>query len=566
MANGAASDGNSHDEKKLEVEPKKPGIGWAGIFEKVKAEIRTGLVASVIAEAALFPLDVVKMQQQVRGGTATEVLRRVMKEHGAIGLYKGLVGRLIQTVTSNVGFFIWQTIAVQWVRHRVALAPDEKLSTGISLIVNMLAQQFNRLLTTPVDVVANVNQTDPKAQGFFLTFLHLARTGGRNALWRGLPVSMILSFNPALMFTLVDKLTALLKAFRKDDEGVGAKDMFWISGISKAVATVVTYPLIRAKTVQQTMGGKGLWATLLEIAEKEGKGGLYAGVWMLSYKTVLFNSLMMALKQTLGNLETQWSAAATRATKEATRLKEAADGWRKHVVLAKGGSALPWEVAEKGGEVVYADGSWSFLHKAQEHLLQNAREYGQYLLVGVHSDKEHQEAVGSWPSECFAARMSRLRELGYVDGVLENAPWIVSHDLIKELGITKVVSGYPMSKCEDCSPPCSPVKGEVIVRPADPYEVPKELNCFYTIESLNKETEHEVWMARASRILFSNVDASIDWRILVKDGAKTSWGKNPGYTGQNPARKASGSDGGRSPSPEKDGQSRRQGQSRRGTT
>jgi glycerol-3-phosphate cytidylyltransferase-like family protein len=498
-----------------------------GIFEKVKAEIRTGLVSSVIAEAALFPLDVVKLQQQVLGVGALEVLRLVIKERGLAGLYKGLIGRLIQTITSNVGFFMWQTMAMQAVSQHMQVEPGKKLSTGMSLVVNMLVQQFNRLLTTPVDVTANVNQSDPNAKGFISTFIHLARTGGRQALWRGLPVSMILSFNPALMFTLVDKLTAIVKAFHKSSS-LSAKDMFWVSGLSKAIATLVTYPLIRAKSVQQTVGNLGLWATLVQIFEKDGRSGLYAGVWMLSYKTVLFNSLMMALKQKLTNLELQWASAPK---KNIISMKEDATanltGWQKQVVLACSGE-LPWTVAAKGRLVVYADGSWSYLHKAQEHLLHCAREHGDYLLVGVHSDDCHKEAIGSYPSECFAARASRLRSYGIVDAVLEGAPWKVEEDMMKELGITKVVSGYPMSKLEDCSPPAGTVSSSPSL--ADPYEVPKRLDSFRTVESLNKETEHKIWMERASRILFSNVDASIDWRILVRDGAKTSWGKNPGYT------------------------------------
>jgi hypothetical protein len=109
-----------------------------GIFEKVKAEIRTGLVSSVIAEAALFPLDVVKLQQQVLGVGALEVLRLVIKERGLAGLYKGLIGRLIQTITSNVGFFMWQTMAMQAVSQHMQVEPGKKLSTGMSLVVNSL--------------------------------------------------------------------------------------------------------------------------------------------------------------------------------------------------------------------------------------------------------------------------------------------------------------------------------------------------------------------------------------------------------------------------------------------
>lgn len=44
------------------------------MWEKVWQEVRSGLVSSVGAEAALFPLDTIKLQQQVYGGSASSVL------------------------------------------------------------------------------------------------------------------------------------------------------------------------------------------------------------------------------------------------------------------------------------------------------------------------------------------------------------------------------------------------------------------------------------------------------------------------------------------------------------
>merc|ERR1712061_684647 len=67
-------------------------------------------------------------------------------------------------------------------------------------------------------------------------------------------------------------------------------------------ATVLTYPLIRVKVLQQTTsGGAG---TIMEVFKRilaqEGFFGLYRGVLAMSFKTVLWNSLMMAFKHVLG--------------------------------------------------------------------------------------------------------------------------------------------------------------------------------------------------------------------------------------------------------------------------
>ncbi|CAE8598509.1 unnamed protein product, partial [Polarella glacialis] len=507
-------------------------------------EVRSGLVSSVGAEAILFPLDTVKLRQQVFGGTVLQVLQRSLKEQGVRGLYQGLIGRLIQTITSNVGFFVWQTLFFQFSLKQLQLrAPlQEKLGTVASLVVNMLAQQFNRILTTPVDVVANVNQADPASKGFIHTFLRIARTGGVRDLWRGLPVSLLLSLNPALMFTLVGKLSDFLHSLRNEspDAPLKAADMFWISGVSKAVATILTYPLIRAKAVIQTSGaGQGLWAMLVDIVKKDGVAGLYQGVWIMSYKTILFNSLMMALKQKVSLLLDK----ADKARWQRRMIEGRCEGeWRQKVAPCSS-CEMPWEAAARGAKIVYVDGSWSFLHAAQEHFLREAAQRGEHLVVGVHSDECHHAAVGSWPSECFAARLERLqhRSLG-IATILQHAPWEVTEELVVQLGVSKVLSGS-VTKAEDCRPRdvSSPriaglgVNGSSREAPsapaasADPYAECKRLGIFEEVPSLNASTEHDEWLTKVVRVAFSNVDASIDWRILVQDGALARWGQNPGY-------------------------------------
>lgn len=75
-----------------------------------------------------------------------------------------------------------------------------------------------------------------------------------------------------------------------------------VTGLSKGVATLCTYPLIRAKVLQQTSrvaGSKPFMVIIREVLAAEGVRGLYQGVLAISYKTVLWNSLMMFFKHLL---------------------------------------------------------------------------------------------------------------------------------------------------------------------------------------------------------------------------------------------------------------------------
>jgi len=349
-------------------------------------------------------------------------------------------------------------------------------------------------------------------------------------------VALLLALNPALMFTLVERLTVALSTFRGQDAllvPLAAKDLFWISGISKTFATFLTYPAIRAKVVMQTVGGSGLWATFRQITEREGVGGLYSGVWMMSYKTVLFNALMMALKQKLSVFE-------TKRKKLARRRSFIVDGaWRRQLTVLSG-KETPWEAASRGASVGYVDGSWSFLHPAQQHVLKEAAARCDYLVVGVHSDECHREVTGSWPPEDFKVRIDRLRTHIKVTAILEGAPWVVGEDLIMQLGATKVFSGS-ITKMIDCR---SPKKGQITLEressqssgsdgefvEKDPYEECKQLGMYDEITSLDQVSETDFFQ-KAQKVFFSNVDASIDWRILVRDiGRSPTYGRNPGYT------------------------------------
>jgi glycerol-3-phosphate cytidylyltransferase-like family protein len=497
------------------------------LFERILDEIWTGVASSVMVEAILFPIDTLKHQQQLSSGSVMQIFMRIISEKGVGGLYHGLGGRLIQTVTSNVGFFIWQRVfllhALAKYGRPIKQGGPPQLGTGMSLALNMLAQQLNRVLTTPIDVVANVNQGDPNSRGFISTFLRLARTGGRAALWRGLPVTLILAMNPALMFTLVAKAKDIVAA--RTGGPVSPSSIFWITGLAKTVSTFLTYPLIRAKVVTQTRGGD-LWPTLLSLSRQEGVTGLYTGIWIMSYKTVFFNSLMMSLKNKLTALDSQ----RKKLFKRRQSVIATEGPWRRHVRVVQRGGETPWEAAARGASVAYLDGTWSFLHPAQLHILNEAARRFDHLVVGIHHDNCHQKAIGSLPAEVYTVRSLRLLTHTSVTSIVEGAPWAPTLDMISQLGITKVLSGSTRKDKTvldtPAAPPSSPKPGTPHFRPGtghdldehgtDPYIEVKRLGIYEEVPSLDRSTT-EAWFKAASFVLFSPPGAVEDknWEILA---------------------------------------------------
>ncbi|CAE8723714.1 unnamed protein product [Polarella glacialis] len=278
----------------------------------VLTNVVSGTIGSMLAEAVLFPLDTVKLQVQTASMDDSkgflETTLHVVRTAGLSGLYKGLGGSMIKETIHSMNYWLFHGFLFS----RFAKYDDtSKTSTMSRLLLNLLAKQLNWLCTVPFEVISTVNQLSATSPGFVGTALILYKEGGLGAFYRGLAVSMLLAINPAIMNTLITTILKLFAAVRQSwgadylearDHSIAAVGV--ATAFSKAVATALTYPLIRAKVLQQT-GGPAMaslrFAVILRrVAAAEGLAGLYRGMLAMSYKTVLWNSLMMAFKHLLG--------------------------------------------------------------------------------------------------------------------------------------------------------------------------------------------------------------------------------------------------------------------------
>mmetsp|Transcript_73936 Transcript_73936/g.175967 ORF Transcript_73936/g.175967 Transcript_73936/m.175967 type:complete len:403 (-) Transcript_73936:183-1391(-) len=269
----------------------------------------TGTLGSILAEVMLFPIDTIKLRVQTSKESIgfLSMLFQILRQSGFMGLYAGLSGAIFKETVHSMNFWIFHGLIFKWATEH---GDSAKTPAMRRLFLNLIAKQLNWLCTVPFEVVSSVNQLTPGSPGLITTGMNLYKTSGLGAFYRGLAVSLILAINPALMNTLVTTFvgfaTTAKKALGYDsaaakDHGPAATGL--ATGISKACATAITYPLIRAKVLQQTqMSGKDLTLkqVLIGTFVEEGAAGLYRGVFAMSYKTVVWNSLMMAFRHMLG--------------------------------------------------------------------------------------------------------------------------------------------------------------------------------------------------------------------------------------------------------------------------
>ncbi|MEU9474386.1 adenylyltransferase/cytidyltransferase family protein [Streptomyces sp. NPDC048191] len=89
---------------------------------------------------------------------------------------------------------------------------------------------------------------------------------------------------------------------------------------------------------------------------------------------------------------------------------------------------------------VYVDMVGDLFHSGHVSLLKEAREFGDYLMVGVLSD----EVVASYkrrPIMSLAERIAVIEACRYVDEVLPDAPYRVTRDFLDRHDIALVVHG-----------------------------------------------------------------------------------------------------------------------------
>jgi ethanolamine-phosphate cytidylyltransferase len=92
--------------------------------------------------------------------------------------------------------------------------------------------------------------------------------------------------------------------------------------------------------------------------------------------------------------------------------------------------------------VVYLMGSWDMFHAGHIATLRKARHYGDFVLVGIHSDATVNHTRGmNLPIQTQHERVLSVLGCKYVDDVLIDAPEIIDKDLISRLNICKVVRG-----------------------------------------------------------------------------------------------------------------------------
>ncbi|KAL9131135.1 MAG: hypothetical protein Q9175_006843 [Cornicularia normoerica] len=322
-----------------------------------------GATGAVLANAIVYPLDIVKTRLQVQVKrkptdpvplttndvhytSALDAIRKIIDDEGFLGLYSGINGSLIGVASTNFAYFYWYSVVrTLYISSRgLAKPPNTAIELSLGAVAGAIAQVF----TIPVSVVTTRQQTQPNGskKGLIDTGREVVNSeDGWTGLWRGLKASLVLVVNPAITYGAYQRLKEL---FLPGKINLRPWESFVLGAASKALATIATQPLIVAKVGLQSQPppareGKR-FKTFVEvmsyIIEHEGLLALFKGIAPQITKGILVQGVLMMTKERLQILFIVLFAYLRRWKSE--RLQRAAEA-----TASKAKEVLPFDQAKQ---------------------------------------------------------------------------------------------------------------------------------------------------------------------------------------------------------------------------
>ncbi|KAF3026803.1 ADP/ATP carrier protein [Neopestalotiopsis sp. 37M] len=278
-----------------------------------------GSTGAVLANALVYPLDIVKTRLQVQvkrkdGEAAHEgsephytstwdAITKIVAEDGLEGLYNGISGSLLGVASTNFAYFYWYSTVRTWY-FKYSKTPGPP-STLIELSLGAIAGALAQACTIPVAVITTRQQTQSKHErkGFLETGREvIASEDGVSGLWRGLKASLVLVVNPSITYGAYERLKTRMFPGKAR---LTAGEAFLLGAMSKALATIATQPLIVAKVglqskpppIRQGKPFKGFIEVMQFIIKHEGALGLFKGIGPQILKGLLVQGILMMTKE-----------------------------------------------------------------------------------------------------------------------------------------------------------------------------------------------------------------------------------------------------------------------------
>jgi len=267
-----------------------------------------GSVSAAFSTVSVYPLDTIKTYlnkgSDEKGKpikTAHDVLFNIILRKGwnlsaLRTLYAGLESKIMMSVTQKFVYFYIYNFLIRIVERRRG-----SVSVLMNLVVGYVSAMAAVGLLTPFEIAQTRQQLNPNEKRSVVQIMKsILDSEGVAGLYRGFQTNVILCINPAIDYSIFDQVKkSMLK--RTGKKSLYDMEAFWLGAFSKALATVVTFPHVRAKVLQQAgvekfknMDSTGILVSLLVT---EGFSSWFAGMKTQLIKNVIASAIMMSAKE-----------------------------------------------------------------------------------------------------------------------------------------------------------------------------------------------------------------------------------------------------------------------------
>ncbi|XP_064401377.1 tricarboxylate transport protein, mitochondrial-like [Halichondria panicea] len=250
--------------------------------------ILAGGIAGGLEIMMTFPTEYVKTQLQLDERSAKpkyngpiNCVKVTVKEHGVLGLYRGLSSLLYGSIPkASVRFSVFEYLKNNMSDENGNLNKKQVLLAGLGAGVSEAILVVCPMETVKVKFIHDQTQPKPQYKGFFHGVKTIVKQEGLRGTYQGLtPTILKQGSNQAIRFFVY---TSLKKYFQDGDNTVDIGNLrtFCIGGIAGATSVFGNTPIDVVKTRMQGLDAhkyKNTWDVITKIAKNEGFKAFYKG-------------------------------------------------------------------------------------------------------------------------------------------------------------------------------------------------------------------------------------------------------------------------------------------------
>ncbi|CAM9193200.1 unnamed protein product [Choristocarpus tenellus] len=258
------------------------------------------------------------VREAEKPATMLSVASEIFHCQGLGGFYEGVVYASGQSAVEKAAYFY----GYSWLKAAVLQAQGRGgsgLSTIADLGLGYLAEAFHLPFTIPIEVVLTKIMTSRESTNALAVIQGILAESGPGGFYKGIQAYVVLCLKPAIQYAVFNRFKAwklayeTAKAATRGERPVtelSAAQAFVIGAISRAVATVIVFPYIRAKVIIMSRkhdtaeGGRSTGAgnvsilgSLITILKEEGVSALFQGITPEITRGVLSAALMLMVKE-----------------------------------------------------------------------------------------------------------------------------------------------------------------------------------------------------------------------------------------------------------------------------